>query len=734
MVGCTYRILIKGTVQGVGFRPFIYTLAKRYALNGTVSNGSNGVEIFINADNIEPFIATIKEELPLLAKIDAIQIEEVTFQNFQDFQIIETSNQGDVTVNIPPDISICSECEKELFDPTNRRYGYPFITCTHCGVRYSIIYDLPYDRVNTSMKFFEMCEACEAEYNNPLDRRYHAQPIGCWDCGQRLQLVGRGLLTPTIDNVVELLEEGNILAIKGVGGYHLVCDATNEEAIQKLRERKRRPTKPFAVMVRDMEMAFELAVINEREEELLSSKERPIVLLKSTGRDMALPLQVAPNISRIGLFLPYTPLHLLILKKLNRPLVATSANVTDEPIATDRESIEKLSDVYDYLLDHDREIVNGCDDSVVMVVRNQTIFLRRARGYTPVSIKLPFRLPQKVLAVGANQKSTVAIGFDDQVILSPHIGDLDGIASVEYFRENIENLKRIYRFEPEVVVYDNHPNYESTKYATDNHRGLSLRGVQHHYAHILSVMAEKFMTTKILGVAFDGTGYGDDGNLWGGEFMVCDYEGYARVAHINYFKLLGGAKAIKEPKRVALSLLFDVYGDEVLTLDNPTTQAFTSNELKTQYLMWQKGLNAPLSSSVGRLFDAVASLTGVCQVMSFEGESGMMMEELYDASISSFYDFGFEEGVIDILPMIASIAQEEKSHVALSKFFNTLVEIIDTLHKKYCLPLVLTGGVFQNRVLLELVLERIPTATISTQIPPNDGGIALGQVVSTLSL
>jgi len=336
--------------------------------------------------------------------------------------------------------------------------------------------------------------------------------------------------------------------------------------------------------------------------------------------------------------------------------------------------------------------------------------------------------------VGANQKSTVAIGFDDQVILSPHIGDLDGIASVEYFRENIENLKRIYRFEPEVVVYDNHPNYESTKYATDNHRGLSLRGVQHHYAHILSVMVEKFMTTKILGVAFDGTGYGDDGNLWGGEFMICDYEGYERVAHINYFKLLGGAKAIKEPKRVALSLLFDVYGDEVLKLDNPTTQAFTQNELKTQYLMWQKGINAPLSSSVGRLFDAVASLTGVCQVMSFEGESGMRMEELYDASISSFYEFDFEEGVIDILPMIASIAQEEKSHVALSKFFNTLVEIIDTLHKKYRLPLVLTGGVFQNRVLLELVLERIPTATIGTQTPPNDGGIALGQVVSTLSL
>jgi hydrogenase maturation protein HypF len=731
----TYKITIKGTVQGVGFRPFIYILAERYILTGTVSNGSVGVEIFVNTDSLTfmQFLTAIEFELPPLASIESIEHEEVEYQEFLDFKIIETRNEGDVTVNIPADVSICKECEEELFDSNNRRYGYPFITCTHCGVRYSIIYDLPYDRVNTSMKFFKMCEACEAEYSTPLDRRYHAQPIGCWDCGPKLELVGRGLLTPTIDNLVKLLEQGNILAIKGIGGYHLVCDATNEEAIQKLRDRKRRPTKPFAVMVRDIEMACELAVINKREEELLISKERPIVLLDMiVGEGAPRPTGIAPNISRIGLFLPYTPLHLLILKKLNRPLVATSANVTDEPIATNRESIEKLSSVYDYLLDHDRKIVNGCDDSVVMVVKNQEIILRRARGYAPMRIELPFALEKKVLAVGANQKSTVAIGFDKQVILSPHIGDLDGIESVEYFKENIENLKRIYRFNPEIVVHDKHPNYESTKYATDNHRGLSLRAVQHHYAHILGVMAEKSITTKVLGIAFDGTGYGDDGNLWGSEFMVCDYKGYERVAHINYFKLLGGAKAIKEPKRVALSLLFNVYGDEALTLVNATTEAFSPNELKTQYLMWKKGLNAPLSSSVGRLFDAVASLTNVCQVMSFEGESGMMMEELYDEAITSSYDFGFEDGVIDILPMIKAINEEESAVVAISKFFNTLVEIIEHIHKLYDLPLVLSGGVFQNRVLLGLVLERIPTAMIGNKIPPNDGGIALGQVVSTL--
>jgi hydrogenase maturation protein HypF len=429
-------------------------------------------------------------------------------------------------------------------------------------------------------------------------------------------------------------------------------------------------------------------------------------------------------------------LHLLILNKLKRPLVATSANVTDEPIAINRKSIEKLSSVYDYLLDHDREIVNGCDDSVVMVVKNETVILRRARGYAPVKVELPFALEKKVLAVGANQKNTVAIGFDKQVILSPHIGDLDGIESVEYFRENIENLKRIYRFEPKVIVHDKHPHYESTRVALRQAQGTGaeLVEVQHHYAHILGVMAEKSLTTKVLGVAFDGTGYGDDGNLWGGEFMLCDYEGYERVAHINYFKLLGGDKAIKEPKRVALSLLFDVNGEKALGLHNATTKSFTQSELKTQYLMWKKGLNAPLSSSVGRLFDAVASLTDVCQVMSFEGESGMRMEAFYDATIFDCYAFDFNNGIIDILPIIKAINEEDNTVVAISKFFNTLVELIDSLHQKYDLPLVLSGGVFQNRVLLGLVLERIPSAIIGNKIPPNDGGIALGQVVANMKI
>ena len=737
----TYKITVSGTVQGVGFRPYVYALAKRFGLTGSVCNGTQGVEIALNAtpELLEQFLQALKEDLPPLASIDAIHTAECEALHFDDFQIVTTNQEGERTVRIPPDVSICAECEKELFDHSNRRYGYPFITCTHCGVRYSIIYDLPYDRKNTSMKFFKMCKTCEAEYTDPLDRRYHAQPIGCWECGPTLSLRDKSekLIVKSeelIDVASQLLLKGKIVAVKGVGGYHLMCDATNEAAVLKLRERKQRPAKPFAVMVRDVAMARELAEICEQEEALLLSKERPVVLLKSKKSYTGLSSQVAPNISRIGLFLPYTPLHLLLLERLKRPLVATSANLSDEPICTDIASLEALQGVYDYVLEHDREIVNGCDDSVAMVVSGQTIMLRRARGYAPASITLPFSLPKHTLAMGANQKNTIAIGFENQVILSPHIGDLGSIGSVEYYEKNIETLKRIYEFAPVIVAYDKHPNYESTKVAKSlitQHSTLNALTVQHHHAHILGVMAEKQIEGKVFGVAFDGTGYGDDGKLWGGEFMVCDYAGYERVAHIDYFKLIGGEKAIKEPRRVALSLLFEHFGEAALDLNIPTIQAFSKAELRTLYIAWQKGLNAPLSSSVGRLFDAVASLLGICHVMRFEGESGMLLEELYDASVTGYYPFGYQEGKIDILPTVAAILDEEDVTVAVSKFFNTLVEMIATVYAPYDLPLVLSGGVFQNRVLLELVFRRFPDVMISNTIPPNDGGIALGQIAAS---
>ncbi len=735
----TYKITVYGTVQGVGFRPFVYTLANHFELKGSVCNTGEGVEIVLYAskEELKRFLEALQNELPPLASIDGVDVEQVALQAFDDFCIVQTKADAKKSVRIPPDVSICKACETELFDPTNRRYRYPFITCTHCGVRYCIIERLPYDRKNTSMRFFTMCKKCEAEYNNPLDRRYHAQPIGCFECGPKLELI----ISPkrlqkssdeVIDHALKLLLEGKIIALKGVGGYHLMCDATNEAAVMRLRERKNRPTKPFAVMVRDLAMAKELAEISQKEKELLTSKERPVVIVKMKKKLSG----IAPDISYIGLFLPYTPLHLLLLDAIKRPLVATSANISNEPICTNIEELEKLQDVYDAVVDHDRVIVNGCDDSVAMVVQEQTIMLRRARGYAPASVELPFKVKKNTLAMGANQKNTIAIAFEDQAILSPHIGDLNTIDSLAYYQNNIDTLRRIYDFSPQIIAHDKHPNYESTKVAKEfvaTSEELKTKTVQHHYAHILGVMAEKKIQGKVFGVAFDGTGYGDDGRLWGGEFMVCDYSGYERVAHLKYFKLLGGEKAIKEPRRAALSLLFDLFGEETLSLQTPTTASFTQTELRTHYLAWQKNLNAPQSSSMGRLFDAVSSLLGVLQVMSFEGESGMLLEELYDKSVKEHYLFEVEEEAINTLPMIEALLKEKNTKTAVSKFFNTIVEMVANIYAPYDdLPLVFSGGVFQNRVLLNLLLSRFPKALIANTIPPNDGGIALGQVVACI--
>lgn len=738
----TYKISITGTVQGVGFRPFVYSLAQRYILCGNVSNHSRGVTIHINADRLtlQQFLLALEYEHPALASLQSIEHKEIQWQDFSEFEILQTQESGEVHVNIPPDISICQTCQEELFNSSDRRFQYPFITCTACGVRYSIVYDLPYDRANTSMKFFKMCKTCELEYNNPLDRRYHAQPIGCWECGPTMQVKksGKTLDIPQkeiVERVSTFLKEGSIIALKGVGGYHLICDARNEHTLAILRERKHRPSKPFAIMVKNIEMARELAEISKQEEESLLSKERPIVLLDA--KESTLADAVAPKIKRVGILLPYTPLHLLLLEKLKLPLVATSANITDEPICTNLEQLEKLEGVYDYILDHDREILNACDDSVVMFVSGQQVTLRRARGYAPSSVTLPFHLKTKRLALGANQKSSVAIAYENSVILSPHIGDLNSLSSVQHYKKNIQTLQRIYRFQPDTILHDKHPQYESTKVAqvlASEDSKLQLQGVSHHYAHILGVMAEKGLTQKVFGVAFDGTGYGEDRKLWGGEFMLCDYKGYERIAHLKYFKLLGGSKAIKEPKRVALSLLFEAYAKDALDLDTPTLKVFSKKELDTYYIAWKKGLNAPLSSSVGRVFDAVASLVDVCHVMNYEGESGMLLEELYDDTIEESYPFTCKDGLIDMVPIIKAIVQEDKKSVAVSKFFNTLIEIITYLYQPYNLPLVVSGGVFQNRILLKLLLRRFPDAIIPNLFPPNDGGIALGQTVAPLLL
>lgn len=734
-----WSIEIRGVVQGVGFRPFIYNLAASSGLRGEVSNNGQGVLILLDAtkEELDEFVQKIRDNKPPLSEIDSIKITRIKkTKSFEGFSIKMSEVAKNLSSHIPPDIAMCSECESELHDKSNRRFEYPFITCTNCGPRFSIIKNLPYDRKHTSMDEFVMCEKCSQEYKNPQDRRYHAQPIGCHECGPKLSLFdnsGKVIESENIiDKALKLITEGKIVAIKGIGGYHLVCDATNDEAVKLLRERKQRPSKPFGVMVKDIYMSKNIASMNEKEQTLLCSNRRPIVLLKKR-EDNALSQHVAPNINQIGLFLAYTPLHHLILQRLNRPIVATSANISDEPLCKSYDEIMRLRGIWDFCLDNDREIVNSCDDSVAFVESGKIFMLRDARGYAPLYLKLPHKTDKKILALGANQKSSVAITIGESVVLSPYIGDLGSLSSIEHYKSHIETLKRIYEFEPDVIVCDKHPNYESTKYAKElvaQNQDIELVQVQHHYAHILATMGVNSITSKVLGVSFDGTGYGDDGNLWGGEFFVCDLEGYERVGHFKYFKLLGGERAIKEPRRVALSFLFEIYGEDVFNLNNATINSFSAVEIKTLYTAYKNGLNSPLSSSCGRLFDAVASILDVVQVCSYEGESGLLLETLYDENIFESYIFGIEDGEIDFSQIFRQILDEENNRVAVSKFFNTIVEIIYEMHKKYDLPLVLGGGVFQNRVLLRLIMRKIPDVVLPEMFVSNDGAIAYGQAIS----
>ena len=435
----------------------------------------------------------------------------------------------------------------------------------------------------------------------------------------------------------------------------------------------------------------------------------------------------------MGIFLPYTPLHHLILEKLNFPLVATSANISGEPLCTTYDEIIKLTHIWDYCLDHDRDIVNSCDDSVIFEQNNDIFMLRMARGYSPTYLKLPHKIDKRILCLGANQKSTVAICIENKVILSPYIGDLDGLQNIKYFKSHINTLKRIYNFKPNIIVCDKHPAYESTKYAKElkaQNANLQLIQVQHHYAHILATMGINNIYTKVLGVSFDGTGYGDDGSLWGGEFVVCDKSSYKRVVHFKYFKLLGGDIAIKEPRRIALSFLFDIYGKKVLKMDNHTISSFSSYELKTLYAVWKKNLNTPLSSSCGRLFDCIASMLNIIQISSYEGESGLLLENLYDENITDYFEFTIKDNEIDFSKIVIQILEEKEKNIAISKFFNTIIEIIHMMYKKYNLPLVLSGGVFQNRLLLKLIIQKIPNAILPKNFVSNDSAIAYGQAIA----
>ncbi|RLA75565.1 MAG: carbamoyltransferase HypF [Epsilonproteobacteria bacterium] len=728
----SYQISISGVVQGVGFRPFVYNLASKYGLCGVVHNDSYGVKIIINSDSemIEKFVGDIKTDKPLLAKIDNIEFKKIAQKQFDSFEIIKTKQTAQQYTKIPPDISICKQCQGELNDSANRRYGYAFITCVSCGPRWSIIRSLPYDRANTSFDKFDMCEKCAVEYADPKDRRYHAQPIGCFDCGPVLSLrdTNKNIKISQQDmipKVAKYIKDGFIVAIKGVGGYHLVCNATNDKVVKLLRHRKQRAHKPFAVMIKDIKTAKTLATINTKEQEYLQSPQRPVVVLQENRNDV-LSKYIAPNIDKIGLFLPYSPIHIMLLDILNTPIVATSANISGEPLCMDSTDIDELKHIWHFCLEYNRDILNSSDDSVLCVVDDKPIFYRVARGFAPLSIKLPKKLDENILCVGANQKSTVCIAFENTAVISPHIGDIESIKSIKHFEKNINNLKNIYNFTPQLISMDKHPSYESVKYSLK--QNTKTTKVQHHYAHIRSVLIEQNINHKVLGVSWDGTGYGDDGTLWGGEFIVCDTKFYKRVCSFKQFKLIGSHKAIKEPARVALSILFDIYGKKTLSLNCHTTRYFTKQQLDTLYVVWQKGINSPNTSSVGRLFDAVASLCDLIHIITYEGQSGAMMEQYFDRNITQSYDYDIKDGKIDISKMIKQMISENDKILIISKFYRTLVDIIYTIYKQEASPLVLGGGVFQNSVLVGLIKEKIQRVCMSNKLPPNDGAICLGQI------
>lgn len=743
-------VRLYGTVQGVGFRPFVYKLALRYNLNGYVLNDGQGVFIEVEGkeENIENFIYSLNKEKPPLSRIFSQSIEIFDeLKNFCGFIIQESKDTVYKEAFISPDISVCEDCLKEMFNPEDRRYLYPFINCTNCGPRFSIIESLPYDRKNTSMKTFKMCQKCEEEYNNPLNRRFHAQTNACSECGPQIYLytTDKTLISMGIDaikKVANLLISGNIVAIKGIGGFHLVCDATNDFAVKQLRERKKRFEKPFAVMFKDIDSIKRYAYLNSYEEAIILSSERPIVIvekIKNTG----LSEYVAPYINKIGVFLPYSPLHHLLFSIVDRPLVMTSANLSEEPIVKDNEeAFSKLSNFVDYIMIHDRDIINRVDDSVVFCVEKKKIFIRIGRGYAPLTLKLPFRLKKNVLAVGGNQKVTVSVGFDDKLIVSQYIGDLETFESQNNFLEIVDRLLKIYNFKPDIIVSDMHPNYFSTKWAERYSKENNIKHlkIQHHYAHALSVMVENnIKDEKVLAVCWDGTGYGLDGNVWGGEFLIVDHQGFERVFHFKNFKLIGGEKAIKEPRRVALSILFDIFGEDIKNMNIPTTNTFSNTEIKNLYKMWEKGINSPYTSSAGRLFDAVASITGLIQFISYEGQAGMIMEGLYDEKIKDSYDFILDGKVIDYRFIIEGVLKDKDKPVrAATKFINTMCNVILEISQIYKLPVVISGGVFQNKVLISKLLKEAKSKKLklytNTNVPPNDSCISVGQVSATLKM
>jgi len=752
------HIVIRGAVQGVGFRPFIFRLATEMKLTGWVLNSAQGVFIEVEGEKqmLDTFLLRIEKEKPHHAFIQSFEFSYLDPIGFTSFEIRHSEKEGEISAIVLPDIATCPDCLSEIFDENNRRYLYPFTNCTNCGPRFSIIEALPYDRHNTTMKQFVMCEECQHEYENPLDRRFHAQPNACPKCGPHIELWasdGAQLFKhhEAIIKASEEIREGKIVAIKGLGGFHLVVDARNNEAVQRLRERKHREEKPFALMYPTLEMIRRDCEVSTLEERLLHSSESPIVLLKRKSENRNpnsnISYSVAPGNPYLGVMLPYTPLHHILMRELGFPIVATSGNLSDEPICIDEhEAIKRLKDIADVFLVHNRPIKRHVDDSIVRVIMGRELVIRRARGYAPLPIQLIKKTDKSILAVGAHLKNTIAINSSENVFISQHIGDLETKEAYEAFENVIESFKNLYNKTLEKIIADLHPAYLSTHYAKSF--GEKCVQIQHHYAHVASCMAENQIDGKVLGVSWDGTGYGLDGTIWGGEFLLTNDSSFERIATFKQFRLVGGEQAIKEPRRTALGILFELFGDKITDYDFlPTLNACSQTELNSFTQMLKKQINSPLTSSVGRLFDAVASIIGLRQKVSFEGQAAMELEwAIEDKQTDNYYEYSIVNNrlsmvnchlLIDWSPLFQQIIDDMKiktdASIIAVKFHNSLCEIIVDIAKRINEKrVVLSGGCFQNKYLTERVVQRLENDGFKPywhqRVPPNDGGISLGQI------
>ncbi len=759
------RIIVRGIVQGVGFRPFIYRLANDHELKGWVLNSTEGVVIEVEGspNRLQEFIADITLKAPPLAVIEKVGTSFLPPVGFQSFIIQASQEQEDKFVLISPDICLCPDCLRELFDPLNRRYRYPFINCTNCGPRFTIIKDIPYDRPKTTMAVFQMCPSCEEEYHNPSDRRFHAQPNACPTCGPRVWLVNGRIASDSfaegdeaIRMVRYLLSRGAIAAVKGLGGFHLACDATNDASVSLLRERKCRVNKCFAIMSLDCQAVESYCHVSDAERQLLESPQRPIVLLRRKA-DSPISALVAPNNSYLGVMLPYTPLHYLLLERRRDEtetlaLVMTSGNMSEEPIAIGNdEALERLRTLADVFLLHDRDIHVRCDDSVTRVFEGKEAIIRRSRGYAPFPVRLSFEMKQ-ILACGAELKNTFCLTKENYAFLSQHIGDMENLETLSSFESGLEHFKRLFRVSPEVIAYDLHPEYLATKYAARLRReGAKVLGtevqfvpVQHHHAHIASCMAENGVQEPVIGVAFDGTGYGEDGQIWGGEFLVGDFQHFERRVHLKYVMLPGGEAAIRKPYRMAISYLYNL--PAALTSGLTLFSRIDPMELEIVRRQIEGRINSPLTSSCGRLFDAVSSLLGICDIITYEGQAAIELEMLADESIEDGYHWPLPRGKFPIAinqePILGDIIHDLKAGVPIAvisaKFHNAVAEMVSGVcclirERDGLSKVALSGGVFQNIYLLKRTLSHLRRRGfepyIHHQVPCNDGGIALGQAV-----